>query len=126
MFADGANHTLRYISIPITVKYKLGNKKITFNPGVGITFNFLTKATLTNDLMDQLNRETEYISKLESIKKTGYSLILTPEIQYQLSKKISLSIMPYFKYAASPINKGNVVKTYLYTFGLGAGTVYKF
>ena len=126
LFADGANHTLHYISIPIIAKYKLGDKKITFNPGVGITFNFLTKATLTTDLVDQLNRETENISKLESIKKIGYSLILSPEVQYQLSKKWSISVMPYLKYSLGAINKDNVVKTYPYTFGLGMGVVYKF
>lgn len=126
LFADGANHTLRYISIPIIAKYKLGNKKITFNPGVGITFDFLTTATLTTDLVDQVNRETEYISKLESIKKIGYSLIFTPEIQYQLSNKWSICAMPYFKYSLGAINKDNVVKTYPYTFGLGVGVEYKF
>lgn len=126
LFADGANHTLRYISIPVIAKYKLGNKNITFNPGVGITFNFLTKATLTTDLADQVNRETEYISKLESIKKVSYGLILVPEVQYQLSKKWSISATPYFKYSLEPINKDNIVKTYPYTFGLGVGVVFKF
>ena len=126
LFTDGANHTLRYISFPIIAKYKLGNKKTTFHPGVGVTFNFLTKATLTTDVVDRLNRETEYISKLESIKKIGYSLILTPEVQYQLSKKWSISTMPYFKYSLGAINKGNVVKTYPYAFGLGIGAVYTF
>ncbi len=126
LIADGANHTIRYFSIPVIVKYKLGNNKLTFNPGIGITFNFLSKATLTTDLVDQLNRETEYISKLEGLNKFSMGLIITPEMQYQLSKKFSLSIMPYFKYAVSPINKGNVVKTYPYTYGLGAGAVYKF
>lgn len=126
LFANGANHTLRYISIPIILKYKLGNKKLTFHPGVGITFNFLTKATLTTDVEDRFNRETEYITKLESIKKVGASLIITPELQYQLSKKWSISAMPYLKYSLGAINKGNVVKTYPYSFGLGIGAVYKF
>ena len=126
LFANGANHTLRYISIPIIAKYKIGNKKLTFHPGVGVTVNFLTKATLTTDVEDRFNRETEYITKLESIKKVGAGLIITPEVQYQLSKKISISAMPYFKYSLGAINKGNVVKTYPYTFGLGIGAVYKF
>ena len=104
----------------------MGSSKLTFNPGIGITINFLTKATLTTDLVDRLNRETEYISKLEGIKKFSAGIILTPELQYQLSKKWSISAMPYFKYSLGPINKGNVVKTYPYTFGLGIGAVYKF
>ena len=126
LFANGANHTLHYISIPVIAKYTLGNKKVTFHPGVGVTFNFLTKATLTTDVEDRFNRETENITKLESIKKIGIGLILTPEVQYQLSKKMSISAMPYFKYSLGAINKGNVVKTYPYTFGLGIGAVYKF
>jgi Outer membrane protein beta-barrel domain len=40
LFASGANHTLHYISIPIIVKYKLGNKKMTFHPGAGVSFNY--------------------------------------------------------------------------------------
>jgi hypothetical protein len=126
LFANGANHTLHYIGIPVIIKYKLGNKKITFCPGAGITFNFLTKATLTTDVQDRFNSETEYISKLEGIKKFSSSVIITPEIQYHLSQKWNISVMPYFKYSLGPVNKGNVVKTYPYTFGVGIGGVFKF
>jgi hypothetical protein len=126
VFADGANHTLRYITMPVIVKFKLGHGKLTFDPGFGITLNFLTKATLTTDLVNQFSRETEVISKLEGIKKFSPGLLFTPELQYQLSKKFSISAMPYFKYSLGAINKGNVVKTYPYTVGLSAGFVYKF
>jgi hypothetical protein len=126
LFANGANHTLNYISIPIIAKYSIGHKKITFHPGIGITFNFLTKATLTTDVENSFNRETEYISKLASIKKSGASLLFTPELQYHVSKKWSISALPYFKYSLGAVNKGNVVKTYPYTFGLGLGIVRRF
>jgi hypothetical protein len=126
LFADGANHTLHYITMPVMVKYKIGKKKLSFNPGVGVGLNILTKATLTTDLVDNLNRETETISKLEGIKKLSASLIFTPELQYQLTKKVNLSLSPSFKYSLGPINKGNVVKTYPYTIGVGLGVVYKF
>lgn len=124
--ANGANHTLHYISIPIIAKYRMGNKKLTFNPGVGVILNFLTEATLTTDVEDRFNRETEYIAKLESIRKIGISLMFFPEEQYQLSKIWSISAMPYFKYALESINKGNIVKTHPYTIGMGIGAVYKF
>jgi hypothetical protein len=126
LFADGANHTLHYITVPVIVKYKVGKKKLTFNPAVGVGLNILTKATLTTDLVDNLNRETESISKLEGIKKLSASLIFAPELQYQLSKKVNLSLSPTFKYSLGPINKGNVVKTYPYSIGVGLGVVYKF
>jgi hypothetical protein len=126
LFADGANHTLHYITVPVMVKYKIGRKKLTFNPAVGVGLNILTKATLTTDLVDNLNRETESISKLEGIKKLSASLIFTPGLQYQLSKKMAVSLSPSFKYSLGSINKGNVVKTYPYTIGVGLGVVYKF
>jgi Outer membrane protein beta-barrel domain len=126
LFANGANHTLNYLSIPIAVKYNIGHKKITFHPSIGVTLNFLTKATLTTDVENSFNRETEYISKLESIKKFSTSLLLTSEIRYPLSKQWSVTAIPYFKYSLGAVNKGNVVKTYPYTFGLGFGVVYKF
>ncbi|MFM9908585.1 MAG: hypothetical protein ACKVOW_04515, partial [Chitinophagaceae bacterium] len=63
LFTSGANHTLQYISIPLVVKYKLGNNKLTLNPGIGIAVNFLTKATLTTDVEDRFNREKEFITK---------------------------------------------------------------
>jgi hypothetical protein len=81
---------------------------------------------LTTDLQDRFNSETEYISNLEGIKKINTSLIITPELQYQLSKKWTIAVIPYFKYSLGAINKGNVVKTYPYTLGLGVGAVYKF
>jgi hypothetical protein len=126
LYADGANHTLHYISIPLIVQYKLGSKKLSFNPGLGLTFNFLTKATLTADLSNRFNRETESTTKLESIKKSGASLLFIPELQYELSKKWSISALPYFKYSLGAINRGNVVQTRPYTFGLGIGMVYRF
>jgi hypothetical protein len=126
LFASGANHTLHYISIPVMVKYAMGKGKLTFHPGAGIGFNFLTKATLTTDVQDRFNSETEYITRLEGLKKVSCSLLLVPELQYKLSQKISISAMPYFKYALGPINKGNVVKSYPYTVGLGLGLVYRF
>jgi hypothetical protein len=126
LYADGANHTLQYISIPIMIKYKTGNKKFSFNPGVGLRVDFLTGSTLTTDLVDQFNRETESITKIESIKKTGIRLMISPEFQYYFSKNLGMSIMPYFNYSLGPINKGNVVRTYPYTVGFGVGAIYKF
>jgi hypothetical protein len=126
LHSDGANHTLHYLGVPVIAKYAIGNKKISFHPGVGVTLNFLTKSTLTVDVIDRQNRETESISRLQGIKKFVPGIIIIPEVQYKLSKKWSLAIVPSLKYSVSAINKGNVVKTRPYTIGIGAGMVFKF
>ncbi len=121
-----SNHSLDYLSIPLIAKYRFGNKKFNFSSGVGFSFDFLTKATLTTEFENALNREIETTTTLEGLQKLGYSFLLTPELQYQISGKWSMSATPYFKYALTPINKDNVVKTYPYTIGLGIGAVYRF
>jgi len=106
-------------------KYGLGNKKFKFYGGGGFLFYFLNKATLTTEFENAF-REIETTTDLEGLQKQSYSLLLTPEFQHQLSGKWSISATPYFKYALAPINKGNVVRTYPYTIGLGIGAVYRF
>lgn len=126
IYTRASKHTLHYKSIPLIIKYRVDHKKLSFNPGIGIAFNFLTKAILETNINDGLNTETESITQLEGLRKISYSLMFTPELQYRLSKKWSISAIPYFKYVFTSINKKNIVKTYPYNVGLGAGAVYKF
>ncbi len=121
-----SEHLLHQIVVPVMAKYKFGTKKLTVNAGAGIAFNFLTKATLGTELVNSQNQEVESFTKLDGLKKVSYSLLLSPELQYSISKKWSLSAMPYLKYALSSVNKRSVVKTYPYNVGLGVGVVYRF
>ena len=126
LYTRASKHTLHYISIPLIIKYGFEHKRLSLNPGIGLAFNFLTKALLETNINDGLNTETESITKLEGLRKVSYSLMFTPELKYQVSKKWRIIAMPYFKYALASINKKNIVKTYPYNVGLGAGAVYKF
>ena len=116
-------HTLQFISIPVIARYKFVLKKFSLDPGIGIAFNFLTKASLTTEVNDDTNSESEVITKLNGLKKINYSFLFTSELQYQVSKKWSFIAAPYFKYALAPINNGSIVKTYPYNIGLGIGVM---
>lgn len=118
-------HTLQFISIPVLARYRFVHKKFSLNPGVGIAFNFLTKASLTTEVNDNTSSESEVITKLNGLKKINYSFLLSSELQYQVSKKWAFIAAPYFKYALAPINNGNVVKTYPYNIGIGFGVEHK-
>ena len=126
LYTRTSNHTIEYISVPVMIKYSFEKKKFSFNPAAGVSFNFLTKAKLTTDIENSQNNEIETTTKLESTQKVGYSLIVTPEIQYKISTQWAISAMPYFKYALTPITKAYVVRTYPFNVGLGIGVVYKF
>jgi hypothetical protein len=126
LYTTSADHILQFINIPVIAKYHFGNKRLSFNPGVGISFNFLTRASLSTDVLDRFNRENETITKLQGLQKTSYSLVVTPEMQYRLKRNWLVSVTPSLKYALAPINKGNVVKTYPYHIGVGIGLVRRF
>ena len=89
-------HNLQFIGIPVIVQYKLIHKKFSLNPGVGIVFNFLTKAILKTEVNDDMNSEIEFITKLNGLKKFNYCFLISSELQYQLSKSWSAIATPYF------------------------------
>jgi hypothetical protein len=125
LFTRTSVHNLQFISIPLIAHYKFINKKLSFNPGVGILVNFLTAASLTTEVKDFTNVENEVITNLHGLKKINLSFLLTSDLQYHLSEKWFLIGTPYLKYALSSINKQNVVKTYPYNIGFGMGVRYR-
>ena len=82
LYTRTTNHTLEYISIPLIVKYSFEKQKFSFHPGMGIAFNFLTKATLQTEVRNSVNYENESITKLKGLQKVGYSFLLMPEYTY--------------------------------------------
>lgn len=126
LYTRVTTHNLQYISVPLLMKYSFEKKKFSFNPAVGVSFNFLTKAKLKTQIENSQTKEIETTTKLESTQKLGYSLLAIPEIQYKLSNQLALSATPYFKYALTPITKAYVVRTYPFNVGLGLGVEYKF
>ncbi len=121
-----AKHTIKNITIPLAVKYRVSHKKISFTPGAGIEANFITKANLEVDIEDPFNREIVVVRKLNGTKPFYWSFVADAEVKYDLTKKLSLSIRPVYRHAISPITKNNVVETFPHSFSIGAGLTIKF
>jgi hypothetical protein len=116
-----AKHTLQFVSIPVVIKHDFGKNKLTFTPGAGIEANFLTSAKLETEIKDASNLENVSINKLRGARSFYWSVTTEAEVQYRINKKVSISLRPSFRYAISPITKNNVVETFPYSFGIGAG-----
>ncbi len=121
-----AQHNLQSVSVPLMLTYKYDKKKISIMPSAGISANYITKATVQTEVEDALNRETVSIKGLNGMKNFYFGLVADVNLQYNANDKWSVNLLPSFKYAISPITKSNVVKTYPYSFGIGAGISYKF
>jgi hypothetical protein len=116
-------HKLEFLTIPLLARYKFDHKKYSVDPGIGIAVNLLTKANLKTEVNDDTESEIEFITKLKGLKKISYSFLLSSDFRYKVSKKWSLVISPYLKYALAPVNNGGVVKTYPYNLGGSVGVM---
>jgi hypothetical protein len=124
--ATEAKNTLKHISVPVVIKYRIGKNKLSFIPGAGIAANFQTSARIETEVENAFNKETVSISKLSGARSFYVSFVADAELQYKLSSKVSISLCPAFRYAISPITRDNVVETYPYSFGAGLGLTYRF
>lgn len=121
-----AQHNLQSVSVPLMLTYRYDKKKISIMPSAGISANYITKATVQTEVEDALNRETVSIKGLNGMKNFYLGLVADVNLQYNANDRWAINLLPSFKYAISPITKSNVVKTYPYSFGIGAGISYKF
>lgn len=121
-----AKHLLKHTSIPLSIKYKLGNNKLTFSPTVGIEANFITSAKVEVGIDLASNREVVTVNKLNGIRSFYWSANTGVEVSYRVNKKLLVNLQPVYRHALSPITKENVVETFPRSFGVRAGITIKF
>ncbi len=102
----------RYIQIPLRVSYKFNFGKFSVSPTVGLQSNILQESTLQTTLVDNTGAKTPASTPIEGLR----SLFMTAEfgagIEYNLSKRLSVYLMPRAGFSLSPINKETPVRTY--------------
>ncbi|HWB25280.1 MAG TPA: hypothetical protein VG738_07360 [Chitinophagaceae bacterium] len=122
-----AQHHLQYISIPAMAGYRLTiNRHISITPSAGIAANILLSTKVRTALESNTSIEPVTISRLEGVRPVYLSLYADVEVSYIINRQTAITILPVFKYALSSINRGNVVKTYPYSLGLGIGITRRF
>lgn len=126
LIAANAQHNLQTVSLPLMLQYKIEKRKLAILPSAGIAANFITGASVQTEVEDAFNRENVTIDKLYGLKKVYFSLVADAAIRYKINNRLAFNITPQVKYALSSITKGNVVKTFPGSFGLGLGVTYKF
>ena len=121
-----AEHTLRHITVPLVIKYKIKRGKFSIMPGAGIAANFLTGTKVETEIKNTSDKETVTITKLTGAKNFNWSLTTDAEMQYQLNNKMSVNLRPAFRYAISSITRNDDFQTFPYAFGVGLGMTFKF
>ena len=116
-----AKNTLQYVNIPFVIKYRIGKGKLTFNPGIGISANILSRGKVETVLATSTGAESSSSNNIEGLQSTYFNGQFNLGAEYYIGNKIALNFTPVIKLALSSINKDAPVKTNINTFGLAAG-----
>jgi hypothetical protein len=122
----GTAHKLRYIGVPIAVKYRIIKGKFIIEAMAGISTNFLTMGKLETEIQKGPNNELDVLNKIEGLKPVYLSGLAGIGINYKLNNKLSFVLMPTTRFALNAINKNAVVKTFSNSTGLAAGLKWHF
>ncbi len=119
-------HKLRYISIPIAVKYSISKGKFKIEAITGIAVNCLTMGKLETEIQRGPNNETDILNKIQGLKSIYFNGLAGIGAEYRITYRFSFMLMPTVRFALNPINKGGVVKTYPISVGLAGGLRLRF
>jgi hypothetical protein len=107
-----------YLELPVTVKYKIIDRKISFSLLGGLITNFLVNNSV--QLKQDGNRES--FGTTTDINKVNYQGSVGLGLDYPLMERLAISLEPRFRYYLNPIDqKYNV---HPYSFGIFAGISY--
>ncbi|MGB0931117.1 MAG: hypothetical protein ACPGVB_10095 [Chitinophagales bacterium] len=116
---------LSYLSVPLAVKYNIGEKRLSFYIKGGVAANFLVENELEISSPHPSFGKPDFTSSngLESIY---FTFQLEAGLQYQISKRIGLQIAPYFMGSLSQLTESLPVIAYPSTRGVQVGAKYEF
>jgi len=115
-----AKNTLRYISIPIVLQYRITRGRLSVSPGAGIGTNFL----LINKIESRINTANGYQESMTStggLRSAYFNSFLTLNAAYKINNRIAFSFTPVAQVGLSSITQDGPVKTMLNSFGFEAG-----
>ncbi len=109
-----------YLEIPLTVKYKIIDRKFDFSLSGGLVTNLL----VNNVVKLEQNGEKTRFGKTDEINQVNYIGSFGLGFEYPLVSGFAFSLEPRFRYYLNPIDKSALIHPY--SFGFFAGVTYNF
>ncbi|MGH2643341.1 MAG: hypothetical protein ACRDE2_05290 [Chitinophagaceae bacterium] len=117
---------LKYLSLPLILKYCLKKGRFTLQGYSGLEINLLSKSTTDVSFQTGNGNIHEAIDTIQGLKRSYLSGLAGIGVQYGLTNKIKISFTPTLSYSITPINQNTPFKKYPYSIGLWAGITYQF
>lgn len=117
----------RFLTIPITARYLLGNKKIKgiFDAGLQATIN-VSDASLIQISTVAQPEETVSFEDYHDVNKFGLQFTAGIGLQYDLENRISLLLLPGFNYSLLNLNNTNYSIIKPWDISVSLGIQYRF
>ncbi|MBE0654209.1 MAG: outer membrane beta-barrel protein [Bacteroidales bacterium] len=111
-----------YFEIPLTLRYKLIDKKLDLGLLGGMSTNFL----VGNQVVYNQNGNRNNIGRTSDIRTINYSGNVGLGLNYDLSEQFRFLFEPQFKYYLHSINQEGLIINRPYSIGLYTGFIYLF
>lgn len=111
-----ATRYFEYVEVPITVKYKLIDRKIDFSLSTGLSANMLIAAKM--DIEGE-----EY--KIDNVNEYKYNYMAGIGLEYPILNNFIFNIEPKFRYSLNTLYKDSY-ELHPYSFGILSGIIYRF
>jgi hypothetical protein len=126
LYSSEAKQKLETISLQVMPGYTFRKNKLSITPAAGVLVGYIGRATLKTEVEDNSNREVIFVSKLAGSRKFYAGIVTDISLAYKFTKKWSLLFVPAFRINISPVTTTDFIKTYPYSFSIGAGMSYSF
>ncbi len=116
---------LHYLTIPLIISYNISMNRFSLMVGGGVTFNIKTSGALETRTYGPGYTEKEYNVNILGLKKTNFGMMVKADLQYHVSSKIGIDLIPSFKNTLGPINLPGALSAYPFNFGIGLGVSFR-
>lgn len=117
-----ATNALKYLTIPLAVKYHFGTNKLQFFATAGTGINLLT----SQNLNAMVNHQYQYYGgRTTNLKSSYFNGMIGAGATYFINKRIGIYVSPQYNFALTSMNEGLPVKSMPRTFNVQAGITIK-
>ncbi|TAH01610.1 MAG: PorT family protein, partial [Sphingobacteriales bacterium] len=118
-----ATNSLKYLNIPLNVKYHFGSNKLQFFATAGTGINILTSQNLDAMVKHQYQY---YGGRTTNLKSSYLNGMIGGGATYFVGKRIGIYVSPQYNFALTSMNEGLPVKSLPRTFNMQTGVTVKF
>jgi hypothetical protein len=121
IMALSSKNTLRYVGIPLALKYNIAFGKISLQTGLGVNANFLSGSKIETVVASTSGNEKVASGDIIGLRDSYFNGSVSLGALYNLNGSFALSFVPIMRFALTSINKDAPVKTSQSSIGLAAG-----